>query len=201
MTRREARVFVISGPSGGGKTTVVSRLRRVLPRVVRSVSVTTRPARAGERQRREYRFVSPARFEELRRSGQLLEWAAVHGARYGTPKAPVLRALSRGRHVILSIDVQGARAVRRAIGRRAVLIFLLPPSLPQLRKRLTQRRTDTPEAIRRRLQTAKQELACAAWYDYVVVNNRLGKTVTDVRRIIEGKGVEASWRKYRSKSS
>ena len=182
--RGAGRVFVISSPSGGGKTTVVERLRRRMPRLVRSVSVTTRRPRTGERRGRDYRFISLAAFERLRRAGRLLEWASVHGAYYGTPKASVERALMRGRDVILSIDVQGARQIRRALGRQAVLIFLLPPSFAQLRQRLMGRRTDTVAAIRRRLRVARREIACASWYDDQIVNDRLEHAVTQIERII-----------------
>ena len=178
------RVFVISSPSGGGKTTVVNRLCRRMPRLVRSVSVTTRPARRDERQGREYQFVSPATFGRLRKSGQLLEWAKVHGAYYGTPKRPILQALTRGRDVLLNVDVQGARQVRRKLGTRAMLIFLLPPSLQELRRRLMGRRTDTAASVRRRLAAAKRELSCAAWYDCAVVNDRLRETVARVGAVI-----------------
>ena len=167
---------------------MVERLQHALPRLVRSVSVTTRAPRAGERRGREYRFVSPLAFQRLRRSGGLLEWARVHAAWYGTPKRPVLRALAQGRDVVLSIDVQGARQVRRALGKRATLIFLMPPSMRRLRQRLVRRRTETPEAIRRRLAAARRELACAAWYDYRVVNDRLARAVRDVGRIIQREG-------------
>ena len=187
LRRLPGRVFVISSPSGGGKTTVAERLRRRLPRLVRSVSVTTRAPRRGERDGRDYQFVTRAMFERLKRSGQLLEWARVHGAYYGTPKAPVIRTLNAGRDLLLSIDVQGARQVRRALGRQAVLIFLLPPSLAALRQRLIGRRTETPAAIRRRLATARWELACTRWYDYRVVNDRLEDTVKAVRAILGGR--------------
>jgi guanylate kinase len=189
MMRARARghAFVISSPSGGGKTTVVRMLRRRLPRLARSVSVTTRPRRPGERDGRDYRFVTRAAFERLRRTGGLLEWAAVHGARYGTPRAPVARALARGRDIVLSIDVQGARQARRALGRRAVLIFLLPPSMAQLRRRLHGRRTETTTEIRRRLAAARREIACAAWYDEAVVNDRLGDTVARLAAIVRSR--------------
>ncbi len=182
--RGYGRVFVLSSPSGGGKTTVVEQLRRRMPDVVRSVSVTTRRPRLGERSGREYQFVSPAEFQRLVRAGGVLEWARVHDAYYATPRGPVLRALARGQNVILSIDVQGARQVRRGLGKRAVLVFLLPPSFDDLRKRLMRRSTDTPSAIRRRLAAAKRELACAAWYDHTVVNNELNRAVAEVQTII-----------------
>ena len=182
--RRVGRVFVISSPSGGGKTTIAARLRRKLPRLARSVSVTTRAPRRGERNGRHYRFISPAEFQRWQRQDRLLEWARVHGAYYGTPKRQILAALARGRDALLSIDVQGARSVRRALGKRAVLIFLLPPSLTHLRQRLLQRRTETASAIRRRLAAARRELACATWYDYRVVNDRLERAVSDIAKII-----------------
>lgn len=182
------RVFVISSPSGGGKTTVVQRLKRRRPDLLRSVSVTTRAPRPGEASGRDYQFVSVRRFHQLRRAGELLEWATVHGAYYGTPRRPVLDALREGRHILLSIDVQGARQVRRALGRRAVLIFLVPPSLETLRRRLIHRRTETPAAIRRRLAAATRELACAAWYDYAVVNDRIHAAVRDLERVVTRQG-------------
>ena len=177
-------MFVISGPSGGGKTTVVSALWKRMPRLMRSVSVTTRPRRPSERQGVHYRFVSPGEFERLRAAGGLLEWARVHGASYGTPREPIERALARGREIVLSIDVQGARQIRRRLGPRAVLVFLKPPSMRELKARLTKRRTDSPDAIRRRLAAAKRELACSRWYDVVVVNRRVAETVARVKAII-----------------
>ncbi len=184
LRRAQGLVFVISGPSGGGKTTVVERLRRELPRLVRSVSMTTRAKRRGERQGRDYQFMSLAAFRQMRRSRALLEWANVHGAYYGTPNQPILSALARGRDVLLSIDVKGARQVQRTLGSRAVLIFLRPPSMGLLRQRLMQRRTETLAVIRRRLAAAKRELACSTWYDYTVVNDRLDHTVAQVEAIV-----------------
>ena len=186
---RHGRVFVISGPSGGGKTTVVDRLRQRLRGLARSISVTTRSPRPGERRGRDYRFVSLETFQQLRRNGELLEWARVHGAYYGTPKRPVLKTLAQGRDIVLSIDVRGAQQVHRSLKERAVLIFLLPPSMARLRQRLLQRRTETPAAIRRRLAAARREIACASWYDYTVVNDRLSQTVTAVEVILGEHGV------------
>jgi len=181
---RRGRAFVISSPSGGGKTTVVERLRRRLPSVVRSVSVTTRPPRPRERQGRDYRFVSVGEFQRMRRAGRLLEWANVHGASYGTLRRPVMQALAQGRDVLLSIDVQGARQVRRALGRRAVLVFLMPPSLKALRQRLLRRRTENRAAMRQRLAAAEQEMACAGWYDYAVTNDRLERAVREIEALV-----------------
>ena len=181
---RRGRVIVVSSPSGGGKTTVVERLRRRVRGLRRSVSVTTRDPRPGERRGREYQFVSAARFQAMRRAGQLLEWAQVHGACYGTPKRPVLDALRRGQVIMLNIDVQGARKIRRVLGRRAVLVFLKPPSMADLRQRLFRRSTDTAAAIRRRLAAAKRELACAASYDVIVVNDRLEDAVSRLEAIV-----------------
>jgi len=124
----------------------------------------------------------------MKRSGQLLEWAQVHGAYYGTPKRPIVQALARGRDALLSIDVQGARKVKRLLGSQAVLIFLLPPSRTALRQRLLGRRTDSAQAIRQRLAAATRELACARWYDYAVVNDRLHETVARVRTIVATAG-------------
>jgi len=186
---RPGRVFVISSPSGGGKTTLVRQLLRKRPGLVRSRSVTTRAPRPGERRERDYQFVSPAAFQRMRTSGALLEWAIVHGAYYGTPKRPVMRTLAKGRDIVLSIDVHGARQVRRALGTRAVLVFLLPPSMRHLRQRLMRRRTETPAAIRRRMAAARRELACASWYDYTVVNDRLDQTVNTVEAVMATTGV------------
>ncbi len=177
------RVFVISSPSGGGKTTVIRRLSRSTA-FVRSISVTTRPRRPGEKNGQDYRFLTQGAFDRLRRQKGLLEWARVHGAYYGTPKQPVLKTLARGRNIILSIDVQGARTIRRALKDQAVLIFLLPPSMRRLKQRLLQRKTETNESLKRRLKAAYREIACAKWYDYVIINDRLGQTVSRVRAIL-----------------
>ena len=181
---RVGRLFVISSPSGGGKTTVVRALVARMPGLVRSISVTTRPRRPNEQPGRDYQFIATEKFEHLRDAGELLESARVHGASYGTRRAPVERALSRGKDCILSLDVQGARTLKRLFGRRAVLVFLVPPSLEHLRERLERRQTDTRTAIRARLEAARHELACLPEYDYAVINHRLPDAIEQLKAII-----------------
>ena len=195
-SRQSGKLFVISSPSGGGKTTIVWELRQRCPELVRSVSVTTRPPRPSERRGVDYRFLSPEDFRRRRKAGGLLEWAKVHGAYYGTPKAPIVRALAKGWDVILSIDVQGARKIRRRFGPHAVLVFLLPPSMADLKRRLIHRRTEPPEVIRRRLRAARQELACVRWYDYAVVNHRLADAIEQVRAIVTAERVRVTRRHH-----
>ena len=182
--RRHGKVFVISSPSGGGKTTVVRALLKRLSTMARSVSVTTRAQRVSERPGVDYRFVTVDEFRQLRDDGRLLEWAKVHRAYYGTLRDPVERAIKAGRDVILCIDVQGAKQVRRVFADRAVLIFLLPPSIDDLRNRLVRRQTETLDSIRHRLQAARRELACATWYDYGVVNQRVDVAVQQLEAIV-----------------
>jgi len=185
MTRakRRGRLFVLSAPSGAGKTTLARRLVQRDRRLVRSVSVTTRPPRQGEREGRDYRFVTRRQFQQYRRAGALLEWARVHGQWYGTLRAPITRAVAAGCDVLLTIDVQGAAQVKRRYP-GAVLVFVRPPDVATLRQRLLHRQTDSREAITRRLRAAQRELRCAAWYDAVVVNDRLRDAVARVRAIV-----------------
>lgn len=181
---RVNRVFVVSSPSGGGKTTLVRELLAQVPNLTRSVSATTRAQRAGERNGADYHFVTPTTFARLRARRALLECANVHGAWYGTPAASVKAALAHGRDVIMSVDVQGARQIKHAYKRRAVLIFVMPPSFEDLKTRLINRRTDTPSDIRRRLAAARRELACARWYDYIVMNHRIPEAVEQLNAIV-----------------
>ena len=186
---RRGLAFVVSSPSGGGKTTVVRALVRRMTGLRRSISVTTRLRRPGERSRVDYRFVSRDVFAQLRSHAKLLEWARVHRAEYGTLREPLLEALADGTDVILSLDVQGARAVRRRLHDQVVLIFLLPPSLRALQARLVRRRTESPEAIRQRLEAARNELRQLAVYDYAVVNRRVAQAVKDVQAIVTAERV------------
>ncbi|MBB2990449.1 guanylate kinase [Mycolicibacterium iranicum] len=169
-----AAVLVLSGPSAVGKSTVVRCLRERVPDLHFSVSVTTRAPRPGEVDGVDYTFVTAEQFEQLIADGALLEWAEIHGGlhRSGTPAAPVRAATAAGRPVLIEVDLEGARAVKAAMP-EATTVFLAPPSWEALESRLTGRGTETPEAMARRLETAKAELAAQGDFDEVVVNSQL----------------------------
>jgi len=164
------RLNVLSGPSGVGKGSVLAAVRRRHPQVWLSVSVTTRHPRPGEIDGVQYRFVSPAQFERMVSGGELLEHAEYAGNRYGTPRAPVFERLTAGVPALLEIELQGARQIRAALP-SARLVFLAPPSWDELVRRLTGRHTEDDEVVRRRLATARVELAAESEFDEVVVND------------------------------
>ena len=180
-----ARVVVLSSPSGGGKTTIARRLLADWPAEFGySVSATTRAPRAGEVDGQSYHFLSRPEFDARVKRGEFLEWAEYAGERYGTLRAEVERVLAGGRHVVLDIEVQGARAVREAYPKPAsVAIFILPPSAGALVSRLTFRRTDRIGKIRERLEIARSEVLQSKDYDYVVVNDQLELAVRAVASI------------------
>jgi len=184
---RRGTLFVLAGPSGVGKGSVVRRLRARNPEApVVSVSATTRPAREGERDGVDYLFVDDDRFDAMVAGEELLEWAEVYpGRRYGTPAGFVDAQLAGGHDVILEIDVQGAAQVR-AHAPDAVLILLEPPSLDDLEARLRGRGTEDEASLRQRLAAAQQELEQAGWFDHVVVNDDLDRAAGQVAAIIEG---------------
>jgi guanylate kinase len=176
--------IILSAPSGAGKTTIAERIVSARDDVGYSISATTRARRDYETDGREYFFLSPEAFEERRLSGDFAEFAEVHGRWYGTLRSEVERVLHSRRHVLMDIDVQGARLFRRAFP-DSVLIFILPPSVTVLVDRLRQRKSETDESIRRRLRTAMLEMEAVEEYDYVVVNERLDVATSHVSAIIE----------------
>jgi guanylate kinase len=176
-------LFVVSAPSGTGKTTVVDRLMERAERLARSRSYTSRPARAGEIDGVDYNFVSRTAFERLIQDEALLEWADIFGNLYGTARQDTEVALAAGLDLVLTIDVQGARQVRQR-DQQAVGIFVLPPSLEILAARLRGRNKDPETAIVTRLATARNEVGAVEEYDYVVVNDDLERCVREIQAII-----------------
>jgi guanylate kinase len=175
-------IFVVCAPSGTGKSTLIGKLRAEFPAMEFSVSHTTRAPRPGEVAGRDYEFLSREDFAARRDAGYYAEWAEVHGNFYGTPRAPVLARLSQGVDVIFDVDVQGAAALR-AVFAGAVFVFILPPSLAALSARLAGRGTDAEEVVRRRLKNAGAEIARAGEFDYLVVNDELGRAYDELRAV------------------
>jgi guanylate kinase len=174
---------VISAPSGAGKTTLARSLVQSDPNLTFSISATTRPPRPHEVDGRDYYFVDDSEFERMINESELLEWAEVHGRKYGTPKRSVAEPLKRGQTVVLDIDVQGARQVRANFP-DAVLIFVLPPSVEELQRRLTRRGSETAAERQTRLETALKELAATPEFDFVIVNDTFEKAVGDLQTIL-----------------
>ena len=182
-TERRGLLFVVSAPSGTGKTTVVERLVQVVPDLGLSRSYTSRAMRAGESDGVDYNFITRARFEAMVAEDGFLEWADVFGNLYGTCKADAEQELAAGRDLVLVIDVQGARQVRSR-GAQTIGVFVLPPSFAALEQRLRGRSKDSEEAIRKRLATARREVRAVAEYQYVIVNDELDTCVDRLRAIV-----------------
>jgi guanylate kinase len=182
-----AKVFVITGPSGVGKGTLISRLLERVPDLELSVSATTREPREGEVDGRDYHFLDPADFDRRARKGAFLEHATYSGNRYGTLRSDVEGRLAKGRSVVLEIEVQGARQVRAAMP-ESVQVFIAPPDPADLRRRLEGRGTDDREAIDRRLRTAEMELEAEEEFDHVVVNDELERAASDLERVVREEG-------------
>lgn len=178
------RLFVVSGPSGAGKGTVVQGVLARRPDVFLSVSVTTRPARQAERNGVHYTFISEAEFKAMRDRGDLLESAEVYGNYYGTPRPPVEAALAGGKDVICELDIQGAESIKRAKP-EAILVFIEPPSMEDLHRRLRNRGTESPGDMSKRIDAAYAEIKRKEVYDHIVVNDRLEDAVAAVIRILE----------------
>ncbi len=176
-------VFVISAPSGTGKTTLVRGVMKQIPALRFSVSYTTRSPRANEREGEDYYFVSLSLFQKMVEKGEFLEWAEVLGNRYGTALESVNRLASKGIDIILDIDTQGAKKVMEKVD-QAVLIYILPPSLNVLQERLVKRGLDSPEIIRLRLANARRDIEEAHWYHYLIVNERIEDAIEKLKAII-----------------
>jgi guanylate kinase len=181
--RKEGLVFVISAPSGAGKTTLVRRVMELIPGLHFSVSYTTRSPRANEREGEDYYFVSPSLFQKMLERNEFLEWAEVLGNLYGTAFASIKNLAFKGIDLILDIDTQGAKKVMEKVD-QTVLIYILPPSLEVLRERLVKRGLDSPEMIRYRLASARRDIEEAHWYHYLIVNERIEDAIDKLKAII-----------------
>ena len=183
---RRGLMFVLSSPSGAGKSTLARELLAADDNLEISISVTTRARRASEIHGRHYHFIDRADFERMRDNGELLEWAEVHGNFYATPRAPVEKALAKGRDILFDIDWQGTEqlSVLEGLKDDLVRVFVLPPSLEELRSRLERRAEDSAETIRKRLANAELEISKWRAYDYVIVNEDLDRSLAAVRAIL-----------------
>lgn len=190
---REPLIFIISAPSGAGKTTLCDRLQAELASLHYAVTCTTRAPREGEVEGKSYYFVTPPEFEKKLAAGEFIEHAVVHGNRYGSPKTPVIKALAEGKDVLMNLDVQGADTVRDYIrgappgdplARELIDIFVVPPSLATLENRIVKRGKDDAAAIERRLKQAETEIAHWRKYKYMVVNDDLAEAYDNLRAII-----------------
>jgi len=197
-TTYPGNLFVVAAPSGAGKSSLVKALMELDAGVQPSVSHTTRAPRGQEFHGREYFFIDDAQFDEMVASNAFLEWAYVHGNRYGTSSATIQERISQGMDVVLEIDFQGAVQIKRLFA-NAVLIFILPPSWEELRSRLHRRGEDTPEVIETRLANAASEMAQAHEFDFVIINQLFDKALFDLKAIVHAQRLKyASQRTLRS---
>ncbi len=196
--RVRGSIIVISAPSGAGKSTLVKRLLAALPGLRFSVSCTTRPPRPGEKNARDYFFVTRERFQRMIAAEEFVEWADVFGHLYGTSRRQLRAAQEAGKDILLDIDVQGHRQVRKKLP-EAVSIFVLPPSFRELVRRLRARHSDTPDVIERRLRDARKEIRHWPEYDYLVVNDRLPQAVQALRAAVEAARVRRQTQQERAR--
>jgi guanylate kinase len=181
--KRQGILFIISAPSGAGKTTLCKEVIDILPNLLHSVSYTTRAPRPGEVCGRDYFFVSPAEFANMVAAGEFAEWAEVHGNRYGTAIKTLEEYRAKGVDVILDIDCQGARQLKERFG-EGVFIFILPPSFRELRRRLDIRNSDSDEVKDRRIKGAAEEIKESRWYDYIIINDVYSKAVEELKSVL-----------------
>jgi guanylate kinase len=191
---RRGLMFVLSSPSGAGKTTLSRMLMEKVPDLQMSVSATTRPMRPGEADGKDYYFVDQKRFDEMVANGDLLEWAPVFGKSYGTPRLPVEKALADGRDVLFDIDWQGTQQLREKAGPDVVSVFILPPSAADLEQRLHTRAQDSDEVIRGRMDRASHEMSHWAEYDYIVVNQNVDEAFAEVQSILRAERLKRARR-------
>ena len=182
--RRRGLLIVLSSPSGAGKSTISRMLLDADPQITMSVSATTRPRRPGETDDVDYHFVNEEEFDRMVAAGEFVEWAYVFGHRYGTPKAPVKAALREGRDILFDIDWQGARQLEPDFGEHLVTVFLLPPSMEELERRLYARGTDSEAVIADRMRRAADEIDHWAEYEYVLVNRDMDECLSQVQAIV-----------------
>lgn len=192
-------LFIVSAPSGAGKTTLVRLLLEKDPGIRVSISSTTRPPRTGENDGREYHFVDVQYFLEMVSRGDFLEWAEVHGNYYGTSRHWIEAEMSAGRDVLLEIDWQGAQQVRKAFP-SAIGIFILPPSLEELKSRLSGRGTDSAETIARRIAAARDEMRHVDEFDYVIINDDLQQALDNLRSIVSATRLQYTTQRKRHSS-
>ncbi|HEX8947487.1 MAG TPA: guanylate kinase [Dissulfurispiraceae bacterium] len=192
MRRGKGSLFVVSAPSGAGKTTLCQRLCAELPDMKHSVSYTTRTPRPGEINDVHYTFVSKEEFLGMRERGEFIEWAEVHGNLYGTSRKRIEEMTASGLNVLLDIDVQGARQIKGCFPDNSAFIFILPPSMEALRKRLTGRMSDSAEVIERRLKNARGEIGEYKNYNYVIVNDILEEALKELISIVFAEKVKIS---------
>lgn len=184
MSDRQGKLIVICAPSGSGKTTIAREIMKLNPSLVFSVSATTRPKRPGEMDGRDYFFLAKEEFKRRVDAGEFVEWEEVYGEYYGTLKSEVEHALRRGHHAVFDVDVNGGLAIKR-YSPSALLIFVRPPSVEVLRQRLEQRKTETEETLKKRLERVPMELEKGNQFDHQVVNDVLGTAVAEVQRIVK----------------
>lgn len=178
-------IFIVSGPSGSGKDTLLVELFKKCPKIKFSISSITRGMREGEKEGEKYNFISREKFESMLEKDEFLEHNVYVGNYYGTPKAPVLAASENGEDIIIEVDVNGAEQIRKKLP-QAVSIFIMPPSFAELKRRLSGRGTETEEIIEQRMQSALSEIKRATEYDYIVVNDDINTAVEDIITIISG---------------
>ena len=180
---RKGIIYVLSAPSGAGKTTLCKELLAALPELQLSVSYTTRPIRSGEQDGVDYHFVDEDRFRAMIDEGAFAEWARVHDNYYGTSIEALEKVSSEGQDILLDIDYQGAAQLKKALD-NAVFIFIMPPDMEELKRRLLKRNTDSEEVVLRRIENARQEITEARWYDYIVVNDNFDFALSQLKAIL-----------------